>query len=205
MYVAPVKIGLWCGSLGESSANSALLRVAATRIRALGHEAIQLTGGAAVPAFDPALVESAPAAVANLRDQIRACDAVAIAAPEYAAGLAGSTKNALDWLVGDATIDRKVIGVASAGTTGGVFAVEQLVRTVSWQGGWVVDTLGISAPRTKSDDRGEITDVATLEQIVSWVDTVIGAVDGNAEHREALVSEVVIPYGINPVRFGSFD
>lgn len=200
-----MRIGLWCGSLGARSANAALLRVAASRISELGHEALPLVDVATIPVFDPELVDDPPAAVAELRRQLRTCDAVAVAAPEYAAGVAGSMKNALDWLVGDATIYRKVVGVASAGTTGGIHAIEQLVRTVSWQGGWVVATLGVAAPRTKSDDEGAFTDDAALEQIESWMDDVVDAVEGSAEHREASVASVVVPYDIDPARFGSFE
>lgn len=154
------------------------------------------------PAFDPTLVDEPPPAVSKFRSDLRGCDAVLIAAPEYAAGVAGSTKNALDWLVGDATIYRKIIGGASAGTTGGSNAIEQLVRTVSWQGGWVVATLGIAAPRTKSDESGKFNDPATVSLIGAWVDTVAEAVEGPATLRLSLLTSVVSQYGIDPDRFG---
>ena len=41
-----------------------------------------------------------PAAVADLRREIGLCDAQVICSPEYAHGVAGAMKNALDWLVG---------------------------------------------------------------------------------------------------------
>ncbi len=151
------------------------------------------------------LADALPPAVAMLTAQLRSCDAVALATPEYAAGMAGSTKNALDWLVGDATIHRKVVGVASVGTTGGTYAIEQMVRTVSWQGGWVVAALGVDAPRTKTDDQGAFTDRSTLDEIRSWTDTVLHAVEGSADQRAAAVTSIVAPYGIDPARFGTFE
>lgn len=197
-----MRIGLVCGSVGTRSANEAILRHAARRLEETGVVVAHLDSVAAIPAFDPVSVDDPPAAVRRFRDVVRGCDALLIAAPEYAGGLAGSTKNALDWLVGDSTIHRKVIGVASAGTTGGHFAVEQLVRTISWQGGWVVATLGVDAPRTKSDERGDYVDAATLAEIDAWADTVVGAVGATPEHRRELVAAVVAPRGIDPDRFG---
>lgn len=200
-----MKIGLWCGSLGARSANASLLRVAASRVVELGHEVVAIDAPSAVPAFDPALADVLPDAVAELTRQLRTCDAVAIAAPEYAAGVAGSTKNALDWLVGDATIHRKVIGVASVGTTGGTYAIEHLVRTISWHGGWVVAALGVDAPRTKTDAQGTFTDGPTLDEIRSWTDAMLHAVEGSPDQRAAAVTSIVAPYGIDPARFGSFE
>lgn len=162
-------------------------------------------GIAAIPAFNPRLVDVAPEGVASFRAQIRQCDALLIAAPEYAAGIAGSTKNALDWLVGDSTLYRKVIGVASAGTTGGLNAIEQLVRTISWQGGWVVTTLSVAAPRTKSDADGNLHDTATVALVGEWAGAVIEASEGSASRRAELLSEVVTRFGIDPARFGDLD
>lgn len=150
-------------------------------------------------------MDEAPSVVNQFRNDIRGCDAVLIAAPEYAAGVAGSTKNALDWLVGDSTIYRKIIGVASAGTTGGPNAIEQLVRTISWQGGWVVATVGVAAPRTKTDEHGKFDDPATLSAIDTWVDTVTEAVEGSASLRLGSLTAVVSQFGIDPDRFGDID
>jgi chromate reductase, NAD(P)H dehydrogenase (quinone) len=200
-----VDVGLLCGSRGERSANAALLRVATARLERAGHAAHPIEFVDSIAPFDPALVDDPPAAVARFRRAVRNCDALLIAAPEYAAGVAGTTKNALDWLVGDATIYRTVIGVASAGTTGGSYAVEQLVRTISWQGGWVVATLGVAAPRTKSDEHGDYTDAATLTGIADWADTVVGAAEGSGGQRLALLSGVVARFGIDPARFGDVE
>ncbi len=54
---------------------------------------------------------------------------------------------------------RKPIGLVSAGTSGGYHARRALVQTLTWQGAHVVASLGIDAPRTKSDagvDSGHI-------------------------------------------------
>lgn len=198
-------VGLLCGSRGARSANAAILQVAAARLERAGHAAHRIEFIESMPPFDPALVDDPPAAAARFQREVRECDAVLIAAPEYAAGVAGTTKNVLDWLVGDSTIHRKVIGVASAGTTGGSYAVEQLVRTISWQGGWVVATLGVAAPRTKSDEHGTYTDEVTLAEIAEWVDTVVGAAEGTGADRLGLLAAVVSRSGIDLARFGEIE
>jgi len=203
--IGQVRVGLVCGSLGPRSANAGILSIAGSLLQDAGHAVQQIDFIESIPPLDPARVDEPPAAVSQFRSDLRNCDAVLIAAPEYAAGVAGSTKNALDWLVGDSTIYRKVIGVASAGTTGGPHAIEQLVRTVSWQGGLVVATLGIAAPRTKSDEYGMYNDSATLTQIGAWADTVAEAVEGSPSLRSSLLSDVVSRFGIDPDRFGDIE
>jgi NAD(P)H-dependent FMN reductase len=56
-------------------------------------------GLARLPLFNPDLEAQAPEPARALRDAIGSCDAVLIASPEYAHGITGTLKNALDWLV----------------------------------------------------------------------------------------------------------
>ncbi|MCB9382428.1 MAG: NAD(P)H-dependent oxidoreductase [Acidimicrobiaceae bacterium] len=204
MAGAPTIVSV-CGSLGAGSANRDALDVAAGRLRTTGvvhdvpHVAI-----AAVPMFDPAAVDDPPPAVAELRAVLEAADGVLIAAPEYAGGLAGGIKNALDWLVGSGSLYHRPVAVLSAGTTGGGFAIEQLVRTLSWQGALTVATLGIAAPATKMDG-GRFTDPSTLAGIEAWADRLATAISLPAPALLARVREVVSPFGIDAVRFGLAD
>ncbi len=161
-----------------------------------------IEGLGAIPAFVPTQVDEPPASVADFRAQLDAVDAVIIAAPEYAAGVAGSTKNVLDWLVGASTLYHKPVGVLSAGTTGGAFAIEHLVRTISWQGGLVLATLGIAAPKTKVDESGRFVDGATLSDLRQFSNTLVGACQGSPADRLVRLTEVVSSYEIDPVRFG---
>lgn len=81
-----------------ASLNSAVLRVAAS----LSHAEAQVriyNGLADLPHFNPDLEGKEAAAVLDLRRQLRDADAVLIACPEYAHGLPGAFKNALDWVV----------------------------------------------------------------------------------------------------------
>ena len=58
-------------------------------------------GMQALPLFNPSLEAQMHATVQTLRDAVMNSDAVIIASPEYAHGVSGVMKNALDWLVSD--------------------------------------------------------------------------------------------------------
>jgi NAD(P)H-dependent FMN reductase len=88
-----------CGSLRAASLNAALLRAAAR----LAPQDVRLRifeGLAALAPFNPDLEAHPPAQVRALHDAIGSCDALLIASPEYAHGVTGTLKNALDWIVG---------------------------------------------------------------------------------------------------------
>jgi chromate reductase len=68
----------------------------------------------ALPLFNPDLEIEDPRPVAALRQRIIASDAVLIASPEYAHGVTGAIKNALDWMVGNESFVDKPVGLLNA-------------------------------------------------------------------------------------------
>jgi NAD(P)H-dependent FMN reductase len=89
------------GSLRAASINSAAL-AAMAQLAPQGVEVAIYRALAALPAFNPDDDREGvapPAPVARLRAAVAACDGLLIAAPEYAHGVPGALKNALDWLV----------------------------------------------------------------------------------------------------------
>jgi NAD(P)H-dependent FMN reductase len=89
------------GSLRVRSSNSEVLRALALLAPPLV-AVRQYEGLATLPAFNPDLdgeEMTPPPAVQDLRSQMATADAVVICSPEYAHGVPGSLKNALDWLV----------------------------------------------------------------------------------------------------------
>jgi len=93
-----MKILALSGSLRAASINSALLR-AMTRLAPSGMEIVIFTGLGELPLFNPDLEADIPRQVAVLHDAVANADAMLIASPEYAHGVTGTIKNALDWLV----------------------------------------------------------------------------------------------------------
>ena len=87
------------GSLRRVSSNTALLRAAA-RLAPAGMEVVLYGGLGDLPHFNPDLEEAEPSQVTDLRAQVRSVDGLLISSPEYAHGVPGSLKNALDWVVG---------------------------------------------------------------------------------------------------------
>ena len=100
------------GSLRSASINvafcKAAIQLAPSELRIEVFDAI---GG--LPLFNPDLENCLPSPVLAFRAAVTGADALLIASPEYAHGVSGVMKNALDWLVGDETFDAKPVAVVN--------------------------------------------------------------------------------------------
>jgi chromate reductase len=139
-----MKILAICGSLRETSRHAALLRVLASLAPA--GMRIELYGGLGdLPLFNPDLEPSDPQPVADLRRQIIDADALVIASPEYAHGITGAMKNALDWMVGNESFMNKPVALINASPRA-VHAQAALRETLSTMSAWLVDDACITVP-----------------------------------------------------------
>ena len=87
------------GSLRALSFNTAALQ-AAVALAPAGLEIVIYAGLGDLPHFNPDLnTDEPPAIVKALRLEVWRSDGILIASPEYAHGVSGTFKNALDWLV----------------------------------------------------------------------------------------------------------
>ncbi|HSC48572.1 MAG TPA: NADPH-dependent FMN reductase [Gammaproteobacteria bacterium] len=86
------------GSLRADSTNTALLRAAAAAAPP-GIEIEIYAGLGELPPFNPDLDGDTALAVRAFRAKVLAADGLIIASPEYAHGVPGALKNALDWAV----------------------------------------------------------------------------------------------------------
>jgi len=86
-----------------------------------------------LPHFNPDHDDMPGPAVEQWRALLRAADGLLISSPEYAHGVAGSLKNALDWVVGSGELERKPLGVinASPRATHAHAALQQTLRIMS--------------------------------------------------------------------------
>lgn len=106
------------GSLRAVSTNTALLN-AAMLLKPAGMEIDFYDGLAALPHFNPDDdVEPLPPAVADWRAKVAAADGLLISSPEYARGIPGSLKSALDWLVSGPEHPGKLIAFFHASERG---------------------------------------------------------------------------------------
>ena len=134
------------GSLQARSANSALLEVARS-VAGDDVEMVRFDSLAEVPAFNPDL-EPGPAVIETFRALVQSADGLLIATPEYAHGLPGSLKNALDWLVGTGELYDKRVVILSAAPSAerGNLARADLERTLRAQGAQVLASATIAVP-----------------------------------------------------------
>jgi NAD(P)H-dependent FMN reductase len=114
---APLNVLALCGSLRKASINMALLRAAARLARPAADIEIADWLGR-LPLFNPDLEAAEdgelPRAVQALHLAVAASDAIVIASPEYAHGVSGTIKNALDWLVSFPPFIHKPVAVINA-------------------------------------------------------------------------------------------
>ena len=105
------------GSLRTGSSNTAALEALA-RLAPEGMRVLVYQDLARLPPYNPdddLEDQPKPELVRALRAMVGACDAVVIAAPEYAHGVPGVFKNALDWLVASETFaGRRVVLINTA-------------------------------------------------------------------------------------------
>jgi chromate reductase, NAD(P)H dehydrogenase (quinone) len=102
------------GSLRRASSNSTLI-AAVARLAPWTVDVSIYRELEALPPFNPDLDgDVVPAAVSRFRRALHACDAVLISSPEYAHGVPGVLKNALDWVVGSGELVDKPIALINA-------------------------------------------------------------------------------------------
>jgi NAD(P)H-dependent FMN reductase len=140
-----VRILAISGSLRAGSSNSRVLAAVAALAPA-GVELIRYDGLGDLPHFNPD-VESRglPPSVAALREQVAQADAIIISSPEYAHGVPGSLKNALDWLVSGVELPGKPVGLFNASPTA-TYAHAALVEILTTMSARVVAGATVTLP-----------------------------------------------------------
>ncbi len=114
----PLQILAISGSLRAASSNTALLQ-AAQRLAPEGVTISMFDGIGDLPHFNPDLDnEDAPSSVQDFRARLRQADGVLICSPEYAHGVPGALKNALDWIVGSGELMEKPVALLKASSHG---------------------------------------------------------------------------------------
>lgn len=154
------------GSLRNASSNTSLLK-AAQMLAPNGIEIELYEGLGMLPHFNPDLdVEPLPAAVADLRSCIAAADGLLISSPEYARGVPGSLKNALDWLVSGPEFPDKPVALFNASDRS-VNAQAALRLTLETMSGRMVDAATITVHLLgKTQTPEEIAGNLTIAQMI---------------------------------------
>jgi NAD(P)H-dependent FMN reductase len=170
--VDPVRLLAISGSLRRSSSNSALVAAAARFASAEVHVSIFEALGE-VPPFNPDLdQEIAPEAVRRFRTLLRTSDAVLISSPEYAHGVPGVLKNALDWVVGSGELIGKPIALVNTSTRA-THAWRSLVETLTVMSATVVADASIVIPLDgKADPHAILEDPDLSRRLFSVIEAI---------------------------------
>mgnify|MGYP002795070825 CR=1 FL=1 len=164
-----MKILAISGSLRSASTNTALLRAVA-RLSPAEISVDIYTELGDLPLFNPDIEATDPAYVASLRRQLLAAEAVLIASPEYAHGVTGVLKNALDWMVGCEAFVNKPVALLNAAPRA-KHAQAALRETLTVMSAIVIEAASIDVPilgNARLDEMGiaEQPDIAAALEAV---------------------------------------
>jgi len=139
------KIVAISGSLRAASSNTAALRAAA-RLVPNGVDVVFYDGLATLPFFNPDLDgDDVPAPVGAMRALIGRADGILISSPEYARGVAGVLKNALDWLVASFEFPNKPVALINTSPRA-THALAALTLTLETMSARLVSDASITLP-----------------------------------------------------------
>lgn len=139
-----MKLLALCGSLRAASLNKATLQAMA-ELAGPGVEFRHAIDLGELPLFNPDADIHAHASVTQLLTQIMDADALVIASPEYAHGVSGVMKNALDWMVGTEALVNKPVAVINISPRAHL-AHAALYETLSVMSSRVIDEACITLP-----------------------------------------------------------
>jgi chromate reductase len=133
------------GSLRATSLNTAVLH-AASRLAPAGVRIEIFEGIGSLPFFNSDLDgDRLPREVAEFRTVIGAADGLLISSPEYARGVAGVMKNALDWLVGSFEFPNKPVALINTSPRA-THALAALTITLETMSARLINDASITLP-----------------------------------------------------------
>ena len=159
-----------CGSTRAQSSNLNLIKALAELAKGLFEVEI-FTGLAELPHFNPDLdTESPPPEITAFRNQLKAAGGILICTPEYAMGVPGSLKNAIDWTVSSMEFHQKPTALITASSVGqkGHHALLETLMVIEAK---MVEESKLLIPfiKTKINAEGVITNTDTLSDVKTLI------------------------------------
>jgi chromate reductase, NAD(P)H dehydrogenase (quinone) len=174
----PISILGIAGSLRKASYNLGALR-AAQELCPEGAK-IELIALDGIPGFNQDEERSPPPRVVELKQRIRAADAILISTAEYNYGLPGVLKNAIDWAsrpYGDNAWDGKPCAILSAALSagGGVRAQYQLRQCFVFLNmeAVVQPEVAIGSAQQRFDEQGNLKDETSKKLIAQLLQNLV--------------------------------
>jgi chromate reductase, NAD(P)H dehydrogenase (quinone) len=173
-----IKILAISGSLRSSASNTNILRA----LIGLAPEDTQIEiydGIGDLPHFNPELDrEGVLVSVQDWRSHLMEADAIIFCTPEYAHGVPGVLKNALDWIVASGEFMHKPTAVISASPSmdGGAKANASLVQTLRVMMAEIKEEsiLCIAGVSAKLNKDGKVTDIETEQALRDLLENLTG-------------------------------
>jgi chromate reductase, NAD(P)H dehydrogenase (quinone) len=131
------------GSLRAKSCNTTLLRAAAKLASSRAMSITIYSALGELPHFNPDLEGTEPSSVIKFRDELQNCGGVLISSPEYAHGVPGVLKNALDWIVGSGELVDKPVALLNASPRS-TYAQASLRETVTVMSGRLIEEASVT-------------------------------------------------------------
>ena len=180
-----IRIVAISGSLRQASTNSALVE-AARQVAPRDVDVLIYNGLATLPPFTPDLEATAPDPVLMFRAVLQHCDAVLISSPEYAHGVPGVLKNALDWVVGSGELIDKPMALISASPRA-TYARASLVETLTVMSASVIPdaSITVSLAGRGLDANGIVADGELSSALRSAIEALATAVRHSLASRPA--------------------
>lgn len=166
------------GSTRQNSANHCLIK-AISDLSATHLEVMIYDGIAHLPQFNPDNDgDNVAKEVAEFRQQLNNADGVIICTPEYAHGVPGTLKNAIDWTISSSSFPQKPTMLITA-STGGNYGHKALMETLKAIDAKNINNLQMVIPfvKTKISMDNRITDDNTLAEIKTLIDRFIKTIN----------------------------
>lgn len=132
-----------------------------------------------LPHFNPDNDFEFPSAeIAEFRNTLNAHQGILICTPEYAMGVPGTLKNAIDWTVSSMEFSKKPVALITASTLGEKCHQSLLATLEIIESKMLPETqLLISYVKTKFNKEGEFTDLTTLNAVNSLIQSLLKLMD----------------------------
>ena len=182
----PLQLFALSGSLRGGSSNTTALQA----LQALAPANVTITlydGLGALPYFNPDLdgeYAALPAPVSALRAQIGQAHGLLISSPEYAHGVPGVLKNALDWLVSSLEFPGKPVALLNISPRS-VFVHVQLVEILTTMSATMVSdpALTVELPRRGLDLAGLLAEPTIATNLQASLAVFVAAIKTDRANR----------------------
>jgi chromate reductase len=178
------------GSLRRVSSNTTLLR--AIRLLAPANVEVTLYSGLAdLPGFNPDLEGAEPSSVLTFRELLKKADGIFISSPEYAHGVPGALKNALDWVVGSGELVDKPAAILNASSLA-TYAQASLRETITVMSARVITEASLTIPLQgkRLDENGIVADPQLSRLVLSAINELVATIEPSSPNAHNLAGSV---------------